>query len=628
MTFLQNNILSLVVFTPLIGALFLLLFPRAERGSLKSFAIGWSTLVFVLSLAILYWFDGSQGSMQLVERHRWIPSIGAGYHIGVDGISVFLLLLSTLLTPIALLGSMNSIQHRVKEFVICMLLLETGMLGALVSLDLLLFYLFWEIMLIPMYFLIGIWGYQDRVYAALKFFVYTMVGSLMMLFALLYIYSTAPVVGERTFDLPVLIEAVQRAPYPIGTELLLFAAFALSFAIKVPMFPFHTWLPLAHVQAPTAGSVILAGVLLKMGTYGFLRFAIPIFPEASYWFIPPIAILALIGIIYGALVAMVQKDIKALVAYTSISHLGFVMLGIAALETKAITGAVYQMLNHGISTGALFLLVGVLYERRHTRLISEFGGVARVIPIIATVFLLISLSSIGLPGLNGFVGEFLILIGTFGSTTFDVTTLGPGSGRWLALIGASGVILAAVYLLWMFRRVFFGPLSNPLNQDLKDMTLREGVVFAPLVVLAVVMGVVPGWFLQRIEPSVQAAVADVQLRSHMHRADAQHQAPAAVAGAARPVDPGRRKGDMPVIKPLRPFGTIPRTLDEARGKPLPAPREQAERAHLDPTTAGVQATARDQRPQAVRTGPGATPPEAALRTKNKLKSPPVKGVQP
>jgi len=521
MSFLHDNILSLVVFSPLLGALLLLLFPRLERGALKSFAIGWSTLIFLVSLLLLAWFNGKVGGMQLEERHDWIPSIGAGYHIGVDGISLFLILLTTLLTPIALLGSFTGIDRRVKEFVICMLFLESGMLGALVSLDLLLFYLFWELMLIPMYFLIGIWGYQERVYAAQKFFIYTMVGSLMMLFALLYVYATAPVDGGRTFDLQLIVAAVHKAPYSMGTELLLFGAFALSFAIKVPMFPFHTWLPLAHVQAPTAGSVILAGVLLKMGTYGFLRFAIPLFPEASFWFIPPIAVLALIGIVYGALVAMVQKDIKSLVAYSSISHLGFVMLGIAALEVKAVTGAVYQMLNHGISTGALFLLVGVLAERRHTRLISEYGGIAREVPVLAAVFLIISLSSVGLPGLNGFVGEFLILIGTFTSTSFDVTSLGPGAGRWLALIGASGVILAAVYLLWMIRRVFFGPMSNPLNKGLKDLNLREGVVFAPLVFLAVLMGVLPGYFLERIEPAVEAAIADVRQRSNLYEETAQ-----------------------------------------------------------------------------------------------------------
>ncbi|MBN2362306.1 MAG: NADH-quinone oxidoreductase subunit M [Deltaproteobacteria bacterium] len=515
MNALRDHILSLVVFAPLVGALLLLLVPALERGAIQVIGLFWSAIVFALSLLLLRWFDGASGGMQLTEQHAWITSIGASYHLGVDGISLFLLLLTALLTPVALLASFASVEHRVKEFVICLLLLESGVLGALVALDLLLFYLFWELMLIPMYFLIGVWGYRDRVYAALKFFVYTMAGSLMMLFALLYVYATAPVAGQRSFDLPVLIAAVQNAPYPIGTELLLFGAFALSFAIKVPMFPLHTWLPLAHVQAPTAGSVILAGVLLKMGCYGFLRFALPLFPEASYWFLPPIAVLALVGILYGALVAMVQKDIKSLVAYSSISHLGFVMLGIAALEVKATTGAVYQMLSHGVSTGALFLLVGVLSERRHTRLISEYGGIAREVPIYTAVFVLIALSSIGLPGLNGFVGEFLILIGTFGSRVFDITALGPGAGRWLAVAAASGVILAAVYLLWMVRRVFFGPLRNPLNKGLRDLTLREGCVFAPLVILVVLMGVAPGYFLKRIEPAVAAAVSDVQQRARL-----------------------------------------------------------------------------------------------------------------
>lgn len=546
---LHHHILSLVVFAPLFGALLLMLFPRLERGALKSFAIGWSAAVFCLSLWLLGLFEAHTASMQLEERHAWITSIGASYHIGVDGISLFLILLTTLLTPIALLGSVNSIQHRVKEFVICMLLLESGMLGALVALDVLLFYLFWELMLIPMYFLIGIWGYQDRVYAAQKFFIYTMVGSLMMLFAILYIYSTAAFPdGVRSFDLAAVVQAVKLAHYPRGVGVLLFAAFALSFAIKVPMFPFHTWLPLAHVQAPTAGSVILAGVLLKMGTYGFVRFAIPLFPRTAFEFLPAIVFLALIGIVYGALVAMVQKDIKSLVAYSSISHLGFVMLGIAAMEPKAVTGAVYQMLNHGISTGALFLLVGVLYERRHTRLISEYGGVAREIPIIAATFVIIALSSVGLPGLNGFVGEFLILIGTFTSTSFDPSWFADGSGRWLAIIAASGVILAAVYLLWMIKRVFFGPLRNPLNKGLPDMNLREAIVFAPLVFLAVLMGVVPGYFLERIEPSVDAALSDVKRRSSIRFAEAElpeHEATAAVARLGAVLDHERTTEVLP-----------------------------------------------------------------------------------
>jgi NADH-quinone oxidoreductase subunit M len=422
-----------------------------------------------------------------LKQLPWLPSLGISYKVGIDGISLFLVLLVTFLMPISVLSTFDAITEKVKEFHFCMLLLETAMIGAFVSLDLFLFYIFWEMMLIPMYFLIGMWGGERRIYATIKFFIFTMVGSLLMLVAILVlVFTYKGQSGELTFELSRLY-SVQLTP---ATQWLLFLAFALSFAIKVPMFPFHTWLPDAHVEAPTAGSVILAGVLLKMGGYGFLRFAMPLFPEAALRAIPLIVTLAIIGIIYGALVAMVQKDVKKLVAYSSVSHLGFVMLGLFALNPQAVQGAIYQMLNHGLSTGALFLLVGVIYERRHTRMIESFGGLTKVMPLYAVVFMVVTLSSIGLPPLNGFVGEFLILLGSF-----------KAKALW-AVLASSGVVLGAIYMLWMYQRVFFGPVRHAENEGLKDLNLREVVVFVPILVMIVVMGVYPKPFLNRIEPSV------------------------------------------------------------------------------------------------------------------------------
>ena len=497
MSLISLGHLSWLLAIPVIGAVLLALLPRRASGALFPLALLASGINFLLSLQILYGFDGSSGAMQFVERIPWMPAVGIAYIVGIDGISLFLVLLTTLLMPIAILASW-SVTERVKEYLILMLLLETGMLGAFVALDLFLFYVFWEVMLVPMYFLIGVWGGARRIYAALKFVIYTMAGSLLMLVAIIYLAARhAEAAQTLTFDLLQLY----GLPLPIEQQTWLFAAFALSFAIKVPLFPFHTWLPDAHVEAPTAGSVILAGVLLKLGTYGFLRFAMPLFPDAAAAAAPWIIALAVIGIIYGAAVAMMQSDIKKLVAYSSVSHLGFVMLGLFALNLQGVQGAIYQMVSHGLSTGALFLLVGMIYDRRHSRLIDDFGGLWRVVPLFSVILLLVMFSSIGLPGLNGFVGEFLILLGAFRVT--------PG---WTAA-AATGVILGAVYMLWMYRRVVFGPLNNPANEKLPDLNGRELLLLAPIVILIVLMGVYPRPFLQRIEPAAALALKKITAAS-------------------------------------------------------------------------------------------------------------------
>ena len=442
--------------------------------------------------------------MQFVQNVPWIQAGGFRifYHIGIDGISLFLVLLTTVLMPLAILGSW-SVEKNLKPYMALMLLLETGMLGVFVSLDLVLFYFFWEAQLIPMYFLIGIWGGGRRIYAAVKFFIYTAFGSFLMLAALIALYFLNNQ-GE-SFDIVQITErlASGQITMPYHTEMLLFGAFFLAFAIKVPLFPFHTWLPDAHVEAPTAGSVVLAGVLLKMGTYGMLRFCLPMFPEASVRLAPLISILAIIGIIYGALVAMVQPDVKKLVAYSSVSHLGFVVLGIFAFNVTSIEGATYQMLNHGVSTGALFLLVGMIYDRRHTRLIEQFGGIAHSMPVYAALFLVIALSSVGLPGLNGFVGEFLILQGTFLANHVH------------AAVAALAVILAAVYMLWMYQRVFMGQIGREENRKLLDLRAREILTILPLIVLAIWMGVSSGSFLRKMDVSVQKVVDRIEQVKNM-----------------------------------------------------------------------------------------------------------------
>jgi NADH-quinone oxidoreductase subunit M len=480
--------LTSIVFIPLLGALLLILVPSSKSALIRGWSFAVMLIGFIVSLPLFWAFDSTTAAFQFVEKTPWIQSLGINYHLGLDGISLLLVLLTTFLGPIAILGS-GAISKHLKGYFISILLLQTGMLGTFLALDLFLFYIFWEVMLIPMYFLIGIWGGVERIYAAVKFFIYTMIGSLLMLVAILWIYfnTTVPGIGH-TFDYTLLL---QHAAYPVQAQLWLFAAFALAFAIKVPMFPFHTWLPDAHVQAPTAGSVILAGVLLKMGTYGYIRFAMPMFPSGVEFFKPAMIALAVIGIVYGAMVSIAQKDMKKLVAYSSVSHLGFVMLGLFALNTQAVSGALIQMINHGLSTGALFLLVGVVYDRRHTRAIADYGGIAKVMPWYAVVFTVVALSSIGMPGLNGFIGEFLILVGAF--KAFPI---------W-AIISATGVILAAIYLLWMLRRVFYGPMTNKENESLKDLTAREWATLLPLLLFIVWIGVYPKPFLSKFTVSIQ-----------------------------------------------------------------------------------------------------------------------------
>jgi len=486
-------VLTALILLPLVGALAVAAIPRESERLQKIVALAFTTAAFVLSIVMLRGFAARPG-MQFEVSRPWIPAYGISYHVGVDGLSVWLVILTTFLTPLALLGSWSSIHERVKGFNVFMLLLAAGMVGVFVALDLFLFYVFWEAMLIPMYFLIGIWGHERRIYAAIKFFIYTFAGSALMLVAFIVLYRAT---GLRSFDLALLV----RQPVSAEMQMWLFAAFALAFAIKVPMFPFHTWLPDAHVEAPTAGSVILAGVLLKMGTYGFLRLALPLFPVAAARFAPAIATLAVIGIIYGGLVSLVQPNLKKLVAYSSVAHLGFVMLGVAAMTTTAVVGAVYQMLNHGISTGALFLLVGMLYDRRHTFLIEEFGGLKAVMPWFSAVFLLVCLSSIAVPGFNGFVGEFLIMVGAWKAPFV--------AGPVLVAVASVGVILAAAYILWMVQRVLYGEVTRPANAGLRDLSVREAVVLAPLVLLALFMGIASPVFTRTIEPAADALVRQV-----------------------------------------------------------------------------------------------------------------------
>ena len=482
-------ILSIVTYLPALTALLLLFIPRGSDRAVKCVAFVGSLITFVLSLHLFKHFDPVRGDMQFEISNTWIQTAtySIRHHLGIDGISLFLVILTTFLTPLAILSSWKSIEKRIKPFMICLLTLETGMIGVFCALDLVLFYVFWEVMLIPMYFLIGIWGGERKIYAAVKFILYTMVGSLLMLVGILYLYANA-----GTFDL---IEITRRLSegslhFSPGAESWLFLAFLIAFVIKVPLFPFHTWLPDAHVEAPTAGSVILAGVLLKMGTYGLLRFCLPLFPAAAYSMAPVLSVLAIIGIIYGALVAMVQPDLKKLVAYSSVSHMGLVVLGIFAFTTQGLQGSTLQMLNHGLSTGALFLLVGMMYERRHTRMISEFGGLAHVSPVLAAAFLIVSLSSIGLPGLNGFVGEVLVLAGTF------------FRNKAYAAFAATGMILGAVYMLWMYQRVFLGKITNAANAEIKDIGLREKLILLPLILVMLWIGVYSEPFLRRMGPSL------------------------------------------------------------------------------------------------------------------------------
>jgi len=487
-------LLSLIMFTPLAGALLLLFVSRRSENTIRWIANIFTAAGFLVSVPLWFWYDPGNPEFQFVERVAWIPSIGAEYFLGVDGFSVLLILLTTLMGFIACLSSWTAITERVKEYYIFLLVLQTGMLGAFTALDFLLFFLFWEVMLVPMYFLIGIWGSANRLYSAIKFFLYTLVGSVVMLLGILALYfAYHSATGIYTFD----ITRYQAHDYPANLQWWVFLAFFLGFAIKVPMFPFHTWLPDAHTDAPTAGSVILAAVLLKMGTYGFIRFSLPILPEATRSFVPMMVALSIIGIVYGALVAMAQRDWKRLVAYSSVSHMAMVMLGMFALNPVGITGSIVQQLNHGISTGALFLLVGVVYERRHTREISEYGGLSKVMPVYAAIFLVMTMSSIGLPTLNGFIGELLILQGIFAVSL-----------AWAA-VAASGIVLGAAYMLWLYQRTMFGKVDNPKNETLADVGVREFALFVPLIILAVWIGLYPAPFLRRLDTSVARVVARV-----------------------------------------------------------------------------------------------------------------------
>ncbi len=499
---MQQYLLTILILVPVLGALLTVaynFFPSKQEGHYKWIALFFTTITFAVSLLLITGVGAGTAEFRFTSDVNWIGAIGARYHVGVDGISLWLLLLTTLLMPISVLASWTAIQDRQLSYYVFMLLLESAMIGVFVSLDLLLFYLFFEASLVPMFFLIGIWGGERRIYAAVKFFIYTAVGSLLMLVGIIALYFL-----YGTFDYPTILAAMAANPALLTerAEFWLFLAFAIAFCIKVPLFPFHTWLPDAHTEAPTAGSVILAGVLLKMGTYGLLRFNLGLFPNVSREAAWLMIILAIIGIIYGALVAMVQPDVKRLVAYSSVSHMGFVVLGLFSFTELGMQGALYQMLNHGVSTGALFLFVGFIYERRHTRMISDFGGLATPMPWFSTLFVIASLSSIGLPFLNGFVGEFLIMIGAWTSKAI--------TWPWIAtMLAGTGVIWAAVYMLWMLQRVVFGKVTNPENAVLSDLNKREIGLLVPLMLLMLFMGVVPRPFLDRSLESVRAVRARV-----------------------------------------------------------------------------------------------------------------------
>jgi len=591
-------ILSLVTFLPLVTGLVLLALTLLAQlaGAKEPTKQVWrgvglvsTGLTFLLSLLLFQNFDATNPGFQFVEYAPWLPDLGIHWFTGIDGISLFLVLLTTFLMPIVLLASWNDITKSVRSYVFFMLFLETGMLGAFVSLNLFQFYVFWEVMLIPMYFIIGIWGGPRRVYAAVKFFLFTMFGSLLMLVAMLVLYYLNwQQAGVLNFDLvaPPGVEATALLDtvVPVAgdvwwkTQFWLFAAFGLAFAIKVPIVPFHTWLPDAHVEAPTAGSVVLAGVLLKMGTYGFLRFALPLFPNAVDTFTPAVITLSLIGIVYGSLVAMVQPDIKKLVAYSSVAHLGFVMLGMFALNSTGVNGSVLQMVNHGLSTGALFLLVGMLYERRHTRLISDFGGIAKPMPVYAALFGLVTMSSIGLPMLNGFVGEFLILLGTY------------FANKLAAVIATSGVVLAAVYMLWMYRRVMFGPVERVENQSLIDLSLRERAVMLAMVVPIIWIGVQPEVFLRRIEPSV------VELLRHVDERRSMTAAPQAPEPAPAPVEATRAEDEGEPDEPAAAPDQGAETSEEATeaGASAQAAESPEEIADAPETEAGSEPPAAEE----------------------------------
>src|SRR4051794_1923157 len=527
--------LSTILWLPVIAAVALALFPRSATNAIKIIGLLASCATFIISIRLVTGFQEGVAGYQFPEVWNWIPQWGINYALGVDGISLWLVMLTTLLTPVVFLASWSSIHKYAKAYVISFLIMEAAMIGVFIATDLVLFYVFFELTLLPMYLVIGVWGGKNRIYAAIKFFIFTVTGSLLMLLGIIYIgWQHAHPNGPLTFS----ITELYGTSFSSYAQTLLFFAFTLAFAIKVPLFPLHTWLPDAHVEAPTGGSIILAGVMLKMGTYGFLRFVLPFFPEKTAQYAGLLIALSVIGIIYGALVAWVQPDMKKLVAYSSVSHLGFCVLGIFALNQTSIEGSILQMVNHGLSTGALFLLVGVVYERRHTRLLADYGGIARTMPVYAVCFVIAMLSSVGLPGLNGFVGEFLILAGSF--KTYPV---------W-AIVAASGVILAAIYLLWLIQRVFFGPITNEENRNVKEIAWNEIAALVPLVILMVWIGVRPNTFLRKMTPSVQ------QLLQIVHKTDASK---AVFAGVGRRVsgvgEP--RHADEAALRPPTPDPRLP-----------------------------------------------------------------------
>ncbi len=494
-------ILSIVTFVPLAGAVLLLFIRREQENQIRMVSLLVAGVTFLITLALPLSFDFASAEMQFVERASWIPAIGVTYVMGIDGISLWLVCLTALITPIAVLCSWEAITDRVKEYHVFILLIHTGMMGVFLALDFFLFYVFWEVVLVPMYFLIGIWGAPERrLYAAIKFFLYTLFGSVVMLLGILAVYFNAGAqTGTYTFD----VLELMKVSYPWSPSLfsfqnLIWLAFFISFAIKVPMFPFHTWLPDAHTEAPTAGSLILAAILLKMGTYGFVRFSLPMFPEATQYFVPFMVTLSIVAIIYGAMVCLVQRDMKRLIAFSSVSHMGFIMLGMFALNMQGLQGSILQMINHGLSTGALFLIVGLIYDRIHSRMIADMGGLSSVMPVYATLFAITMLSSIGLPGLNGFIGEFLILVGAF-----------KVSWVW-AVFAVTGIVLGAAYMLWLFQRTMFGTVVHESNKGLLDLNLREAMTLIPLVIMFFWIGLYPAPFLKAMEPSVQKVVARLE----------------------------------------------------------------------------------------------------------------------
>ncbi|OQY77089.1 MAG: Fe-S-binding domain-containing protein [Ignavibacteriales bacterium UTCHB1] len=495
------NILSILIFLPVVLAIPVLFFKKESETLIKSYTLGVSILTFMVSLLLFINFDASTGQFQFVEKTKWINFINTNYFVGIDGISLLLILLSTFIIPLTIIASWKTIKTKVKAFYFLMLLMLGGLIGVFCALDLLLFYVFWEFILIPMYFMIGIWGSENRIYATVKFFIYTVSGSVLLLVGIIWLgFLALPILGTFSTDLIELKSVSYNLP--VDSQIYLFILFTLSFMIKVPLFPLHTWLPDAHVQAPTAGSVILASLLLKMGTYALIRFSLTLFPAGFVELTPYFAALSVIGIIYGALLSIVQKDMKKLVAYSSVSHMGFIVLGTFALTAEAIQGSVIQMINHGLSTGALFLIVGILYERRHTKEIAKYGGVMKVMPVFSVIFLIVVMSSIGLPGLNGFIGEFLVLIGSFYS---------PNLGsHWYAIISTTVVIFAAVYLLWLYQRIMLGPLDKEENKNIKDINKTELVTLIPLVIFIVWIGVQPNTFLKVTEKSVEQIIVNIK----------------------------------------------------------------------------------------------------------------------